>query len=239
MNTKFLCLFVSIAFFMSCNSDKQDEKALALLQKVGEAVHSSEKKSFTLTVDEDKLDADGKITTNHSVSSIKAIFPNKLFVNNEKENHNYNYWYDGTYFTYYSKDENNYVTLEAPPTTAEMIDSLHRGFNFKFPAGDFFYPSFKEDIEKFFAKIVLNGNEAVDGEACTKIIAQNENINITIWVSDATSLPVKFNIIYKNENNRKYEATFSNWDLNPDLSDSDFEFVAPENSRLVHIMAGK
>lgn len=238
-------ILLSFMFLMfACNSNKQSQKkhnedAIVLLQKVGEAVHSSEKKSFTLTVEDQKPNDDGEIQTAHNVCSVKAIFPNKLFVDGNKGDKKFSYWYDGEYFTYYSKTENNYVTLEAPATTAAMIDTMHSRFGFRFPAGDFFYPSFKKDIEDFFNNIDLGGKETIGGEACTKVIAQNSEININIWVSDATSLPIKFNILNKKEKGLKYEAVFSNWNLTPTLSNADFDFVAPENARSINIMSKK
>lgn len=240
-----ITVLLSFVFFMvACNSNKQPQKkqnaeAVALLQKVGGTVHSSDKKSITMTIDEQRLDADGKVFTDHSVCSIKAIFPNKFWVNTQKSDDTIQYWYDGEFFTCYSTRENNYVNLGAPATTAEMIDSMHSTFDFKFPAGDFFYPSFKKDLVDFFNVIDLKGKETIDGEACTKIVAQNENADVNIWVSDATSLPKKFNVIDKTQKNIKYEAVFNKWDMQPSFDTSVFDAVVPEDAHLINIMAKK
>ncbi len=234
----FLCVF---SFLFACNNEqwqkRHSEKALALLKTVAEHVHTPEKKSFKLTINEDKLSADGTIITEHKFCTINAVKPDKLFVDNKSKSGNFNYLYDGDYFTYYSKDENNYVTLHAPATTVAMIDSMHNGFGFKFPAADFMYPSLKEDIEEFFPSIDMKINEVIDGKHCTKIIARNDNVVVGIWVSDQTNLPERFEVIYKKQKNIKYEAIFSDWDLNPSFSDSIFYFVAPENASLIDIMA--
>ncbi len=239
---KLLLLICLIFFATACNSDKQskkrhNEKALALLKKVGEEVRAPEKKSFNLTINEEKLTADGNVVTERRLCDVKAVKPNKLFVDTKSESGNFKYLYDGDYFTYYSKDENNYVTLHAPETTVAMIDSMHHGFGFRFPAGDFLYPSFKEDIEEFFPIIDIKTKEMIAGKHCTKVIARNDNVDVGIWVSDETALPEKFEVIYKNQKNIKYEAIFSKWDLNPSFSDSIFYFVAPDDASLIDIMA--
>ncbi len=239
---KFTLIFSLIFMMYACNSGntslkKQDEKAILLLQQVQEAVQKMDKKSFTVTVDEEKLNSEGKVINEHAVNLVKAISPNKFLVDHVGDKANFTYVYNGEYFTYYSIDDNNYVTLEAPATTAAMIDSMHNNFGFKFPAGDFFYPSFKEDIEEYFNKIQLKGNESIDDEVCEKIIAKNKEVDVKIWISEETSLPKKLEVVYKNENNITYSAVFNDWDLSPDFDDLVFDFVAPENSRLIRIMS--
>ncbi len=224
----------------SCNRKSQknhDNEAVMLLQKIGEAVQSSKNKSFTIIIDEEKIKENGKVYSEHSECNIKALYPNKFFVDGIKDQKPYNYFYDGEYFTYYSKVENNYITLNAPPTTAEMIDSLHNAFGFKFPAGDFFYPSFEKDIQKYFNVIDVRGSEMVEGIHCTKLYAENADYDVNLWMDAQTFLPKRLTIIYKKENNIEYESTFRNWDLSTNFNDSIFSFVAPENAHLIDIMA--
>lgn len=232
-----------MCFMLACNGRKPkdkiepNEKAVILLQKTGEAVQSSHKKSFTLIVDEEKLDPNEKKYHIHNEYHIKTAFPGKIFVDGKRNGENYQMYYDGLYFTYYSKDENNYITLNAPPTSAELIDSLHHTYGFKFPAGDFFYPSFAEDIKDNFKNIDIVGTETIESEPCTEIHFQNTDYDVNISVSDKTSLPKKFTIIYKNEKDVAYKATFKDWNLTTAFSDSVFHFVAPENSRLIDIVS--
>jgi hypothetical protein len=47
---------------------------------------------------------------------------------------------------------------------------------------------------------------------------------------------VKFVILYKNEGNKQYEGTFSNWKLNPEIPVSVFEFMPPPKANRISLM---
>ncbi len=236
--TKGFVLLCLLLIILSCNSKTvpQKQKALTLLKETGIAVREPLRLSFNIIVDEDKLTPDSQVVKEHRVCHVDAEKPNKLFVSNKIDTHAFFYFYDGEYFTYYSKDENNYVKLGAPETTAAMIDSMHYGFGFNFPAGDFFYPSFGTDFEAFFDVIDIEGHENVDGEACTKVYAKNDNIDAAVWISDKTQFPAKLEIVYKKKNNIKYQALFTKWDTNPPFKDAVFAFEVPEDASLINIM---
>jgi hypothetical protein len=58
------------------------------------------------------------------------------------------------------------------------------------------------------------------------------------WISDKVyKLPVRYNIVYKNKSNMQYESHFSNWELNPVIPPSVFEFMPPKNAKPIKILA--
>ena len=118
-----------------------------------------------------------------------------------------------------------------------MIDEMHQSYDFQFPAADFFYPSFTDDMIEAFDAINYLGTNTIEGEECYHIMATNNDLNVHFWVSNKTYLlPKKFVIIYKNKSNLQYESTFSNWTLNPNIPDSVFNFLAPPNAKLISIL---
>ena len=142
-----------------------------------------------------------------------------------------------THALYSFIDENNYITLEAPESTLEMIDKMHLDYNFNFPAADFFYPSFTDDMLEQFSTIKYLGSEFINGEECHRIMATNDEINVQLWLSNGTYLlPKRFVIIYKNKSNLQYQSTFSNWSLNPNTPNSIFGFLPPPNAKLISIL---
>ena len=146
-------------------------------------------------------------------------------------------FYDGSHLSYYNFDENNYITLEAPESTLEMIDKMHLDYNFNFPAADFFYPSFTDDMLEQFSTIKYLGSEFINGEECHRIMATNDEINVQLWLSNGTYLlPKRFVIIYKNKSNLQYESTFSNWIINPNIPNSTFDFLPPPHAKLISIL---
>jgi len=64
-------------------------------------------------------------------------------------------------------------------------------------------------------------------------------MSIQIWISDdALFLPMKFVISYYDQiPNQQYEATFSDWKLNPQLPDEMFEFTPPPQAEELILLA--
>jgi len=214
-----------------------DSTAIFILDKMGEVIGDLESVTFELKNSADELDAENNIRKHYSTSVISFSGPNKLLVRTEGEKGKRSFNYDGFYLSYYNYDENNYVTLEAPESTIAMFDEMNKNYDFQFPAADFFYPSFTDDMMEAFDSIKLLGKKTIDGEECYHIMATNKEFNVQIWVSNKTYLlPKHFVIIYKNKSNLQYESTFSNWSLNPNIPNSVFDFMPPPNARLISIL---
>ena len=214
-----------------------DSTAIFILDKMGQVIGDLESVSFNLKNSTDKLNADRNIVKNYSSSTISFSGPDRLHIRMEGTKGKSDFYYDGAYLSFYNYLENNYVTLDAPESTLEMIDQMHLDYDFQFPAADFFYPSLTDDMIEQFMSIKFLGKTAVDGEECYHIMATNEDLNVQLWISNKTYLlPKRFVLIYKNKSNLQYESTFSNWILNPNIPDAVFDFMPPPNTKLISIL---
>ena len=216
---------------------KMDSTAIFILDKMSDNIGSLESVTFDLSNSIDEFDDNGNIITQFSTSRINFSGPDKLLIRTNGTKGKVGYWYDGTYITYYSYDENNYITLEAPDNTIEMIDTMHEDYNFVFPAADFFYPSFTDDIIEQFDTISYLGKKTVQGEECYHIMATNAKLNVQMWISNKTFLlPKHVVIVIKDKSNTQYESTFSNWSINPNIPESAFGFMPPPTAKLISIL---
>jgi hypothetical protein len=147
------------------------------------------------------------------------------------------FWYNGWQFVYYSFDENNYALVDVPPTIIATIDTINQTYGIEFPAADIFYPTFVDNILNNFESIVFLGKKQLDDQECFYVMVSNDNMSVQFWIAnDAYNLPRKFIIVYKKEGNKQYEATFSNWQLNPDIPAAIFEFLPPPAAAKVTLM---
>jgi len=107
-----------------------------------------------------------------------------------------------------------------------------------FPAADFFFPTFVDDLLENNQQIIFLGTTEVMGKSCFHIAAASPHRSIQFWISnDALMLPQKMVIVYLDHADRpQYEATFSDWQLNPDLPPTLFEFSPPPNARELTIV---
>ncbi|WP_136480109.1 DUF2092 domain-containing protein [Cognatitamlana onchidii] len=221
----------------SQNSKNIDSTAIFILDKMSDVIGNLNAVTFDLNTSIDKLDTSKNIVKHYSKSTVSFSGPNKLLSRTEGSRGKSGFWYDGSFMTYYNFDENNYVTLAAPESTLEMINQMNENYDFKFPAADFFYPDFTDDMMEYFDEIKFLGKKTLAEEECYHIMAINKNMNVQIWISNKTYLlPKHFVIIYKNKDNMQYESTFSNWTLNPDIPDAVFNFLAPPTAKLISIL---
>ena len=234
-------LIISLCFHAKAQEQKYDSTAIAILDHMSNIIGDLSSCSFTLHTSNDMPDNDAGLATNFDVSDIFFSGPDKLLVNSRGEKGHRGYWYDGQQVFYYSYDENNYAVMDAPDNTIDAIDSINKNYGIDFPAADFFYPSFTDDLIDNCDAISFLGSTMINAEQCFHIAAKNKEMNIQFWITnDALFLPVKMVVVYNNKNNiSRYEASFSDWQINPDLPSSMFQFIPPPNSNQVAILSEK
>ena len=214
-----------------------DSTAIFILDKMADVIGDLQSVTFQVDNSTDKFDTNNNIVKHYSTSVISYSGANKFSAKVNGTDGTKGFWYDGSYLSFYNFDENNYVTLEAPESTLEMIDEMHLNYNFLFPAADFFYPNFTDDMMEQFETIKFLGKRIIDNEECYHIMATNKDLNVQLWISNKTYLlPKHFVIIYKNKSNLQYETTFTNWSLNPNIPDAVFDFLPPPKAKLISIL---
>jgi len=239
---KKLFIYLSLFFSILVNSQEQkvDPVAILILDKMSDLIGDLESCTFDLTSSDDALDPDYGWITHYSQSAIIFDGPNKMHVNRKGDEGNQGFWYNGEIVTYYSFDENNFVTIDAPETTLATIDSLNIKYGTEIPAADFFYPAFTDDLLEAFPTILYLGKKGIGTKECYHIKASNPEMEVQFWISDDTyNLPVRYNIVYKGKSHMQHESNFDNWDLNPNIPPSVFEFIPPKNAAEIKILAKK
>tara|TARA_R110002012_G_scaffold321809_1_gene551534 strand:+ start:35955 stop:36677 length:723 start_codon:yes stop_codon:yes gene_type:complete len=238
MKKYLFALTLCVLPFLNQAQEKQiDSTAIFILDKMSDIIGDLGSVIFILNSSVDKLNANNNIEKHYKHSEVSMVGPDKLVSRSQGDKGDHAFWYNGEVMTYYSFNENNYVTLEAPNNIITMIDSMHMRFDFKFPAADFFYPSFTDDIMDEFDSIQYEGQKMIDGESCFYITATNKDTNVQLWISNTmNTLPKRMVIIQKDKGNMQYEATFTKWELNPEIPNAIFEFTPPPGARLISIL---
>jgi hypothetical protein len=78
----------------------------------------------------------------------------------------------------------------------------------------------------------------VDGQECFHIMGVSKTLTFQLWIeNNATFLPKRFLFIDKQKSYQQHQGTFTNWQLNPVLPESLFDFTPPKNARLISILA--
>lgn len=216
---------------------KKDTVAVMILQRMSDVIGDLTSVSFDLSTSTDVDDYKYGIIKEFGWDQVYMVGPNKMLIHAYGYKGHRGFWYNGETTTYYSFDENNFAVIPSPASIIATIDSIHNTYGIDFPAADFFYPTFTEDVLDYFDNVIFLGKKMVDGQECFHILATNEDTSAQFWVAnDAFNLPKRFVLTYKNKNNMQYESTFSNWKLNPDLPNSAFNFLPPPQAAEIILM---
>ena len=213
-----------------------DPVAIDILDKMSSVIGDLGSCSYTLSVWSDQQHEYG-LEKDFSEYEVYFGGPQQLKVHGNGRNGHKGYWYDGEIFTYYSFAENNYSTIPVPDNVIDMIDSLNAVYEVDFPAADFFYPSFTDDLIDHFETITYLGEKRIRGRSTFHIMATNADMLVQIWVSnDGMMLPAAFTITYLQQAFMpQYTAIFSDWSLNPQIPASIFSFTPPPGAHEIVI----
>jgi len=90
----------------------------------------------------------------------------------------------------------------------------------------------------FGRPLVYLGLTKVDNKDCYHIAGTTADKTFQFWIADdAFTLPLKMVIVYTDkEMHPQYEATLSDWQINPSLPDALFTFAVPHRARKVKLM---
>ena len=236
---KTLLILIGLTLFVSARAQEKrvDTVAVMIIDRMASVIGELTSCSFTLNSSVDIEDAEYGMITQMERDDVYLSGPDKMLVHFYGDKGHRGFWYNGAQATYYSFDENNYALIDVPDNTIAMIENINQDYGIEFPAADFFYPTFTDNMLAFFDTIDFLGKKKLNDQECFYILASNKDMSVQFWfANDAFNLPVKFIIIYKNEGNKQFEATFSNWQLNTEFPDAIFEFLPPPMARKISIM---
>ncbi len=237
-----ISVFFSLLVFsnISAQNSQQDSVAILIIDRMSDVIGDLKSCGYRLSVTSDVADPTFGLVKEFTDYDVYFSGSERAAVDIHGSKGHKEYLYNGQEFAYYFFDENNYGILPSSGTNVvETIDSLHIKYGIDFPAADFFYPSFTDDLLEDMDIIKYLGMVKIEGKECFHIVASGKEINLEIFINnDAYDLPSKFIITYKTQQGSpQYQATFSDWKINPELPASMFDFLPPPGARKVEIMA--
>jgi hypothetical protein len=232
-------LSVSIAFSAVAQKKQYDSVAILIVDKMSDVISSMQSCSFKLVAANDVADTSNILVKHFTNYDVYMNGPDKMLIDADGDKGHRLILYNGRELAYYSFDEHNYGVVKAPPTIIQTIDSMHTNYDWEFPAADFFYPAFTDDLLENVDELRYLGNETISGKEYFHLLAIGKNLNFQFWINnDAYSLPARFVITYKNQPGQpQYQATFSDWQVNPSLPLAMFDFQPPPNAKKIRLMS--
>ena len=241
MTKKLLVIFFSGIIATSqlqAQTRRIDTVAVAILDKMSAMIGELSSCSVTIQSNYDISTKELGLIKHSDEQQLFIHGPNQLLLKSEGDQGSRDFYFDGKMLTYYSMDKNQYGQIDAPANVVEMIDTVNKMYGIEFPAADFFYPSFVDDILADSKTLVYLGLTKIDNKECYHIAGTTPDKTFQFWISDdAYTLPVKMVIVYTNQDMKpQYEAVLTDWQVNPTLPDAIFDFTPPHKATRVKLV---
>src|ERR1700743_3210355 len=206
-----------------------DTVAVAVLDRMSAVIGQLSSCSVTIKSNYDVTSKELGLIKHSDDQQLFLHGPDKLLLKSDGDRGSRDFYFDGNKLSYYSLDKNQYGQIDASMSLVEMIDTVNKLYGIEFPAADFLYPSFVDDILSDSKELVYLGLTKVDGKECYHIAGKTDDKTFQFWIcDDAYTLPLKMVIIYTNqEMNPQYEAVLSDWQGNHKFPDAMFLLSSP------------
>ncbi|HXB96231.1 MAG TPA: DUF2092 domain-containing protein [Puia sp.] len=215
-----------------------DTVAVAVLDRMSKVIGELGSCSFTVRANYDISSRDLGLIKHSDEEQLFLHGPDKLLWKTDGDRGSRDFYFDGKQLSYYSHDKNQYGQIDASMNIVEMIDTVNKLYGIDFPAADFLYPTFVDDILSESKELAYLGLTRVEGKECYHIAGRTADKTFQFWISDdAFSLPLKLVIVYTSrEMNPQYEAILTDWQVNPNLPDALFDFSIPHKATRVKLL---
>lgn len=232
-------LVLLISYSALAQARKHDSVAILIVDRMADVISNLESCSFKLSTANDINEYSHGLVKRFAEFEVYFSGPSKLLINAHGHKGHRQLMYNGEQLAYYSFDENNYGVIPAPETTIETMDHINKQYEIEFPAADFFYPAFTDDLLEHSDSLRFVGVDKIKDKEYFHIVSHNKDMIFQFWVNnDAYNLPAKYAITYKNQPGRpQYLATFSEWQVNPALPAAMFNFLPPPGAAKVKILS--
>ncbi len=231
------CSFLSTA---AAKQNRIDSLAVYILDRMTTTMQSIESCSFSVETSFDVSQQDLGYIKHSTSDKVFVKYPDKLRMTLSGDEGRRSLFYNGKKFSYYSLDKDQYWEVETSGNVLELFENINKKYGVEFPAADFFYPDFSNDLIQTGGNLIYLGITKVNGKDCFHIAGNDINgTGFQFWIADDENfLPVKMVLVYKTDSGLpQYEATYSDWELNPSLQSSLFEFIAYPTSTKVKMQA--
>lgn len=230
-----------VSFTTIAQSKKYDTLAILIIDRMTDVIGDLESCSFKLNVANDVDEPSKGLVKRFTDFDVYMSGPDKMLVIARGYKGHREMWYNGDQMAYYSFDENNYGTIKTPRNIINTIDSLNDLYDIEFPAADFFYPAFTDDLLQSSDSLRFLGLANIGGKQYFDVMSFGKQMNVEFWINnDAYNLPARFAITYKNKESRpQYLGIFSEWQVNPKLPAVMFNFLPPPGATKVRMMSKK
>ena len=172
-----------------------------------------------------------KIQFDNSIA-VTVQRPDKLLAMRRGDLVDQTFFYDGNTLTLHDAGAGYHATVKAPDTLEGMLDFARESLDIVAPAGDFIYANAFDILMEGVNSGFIVGSSFVEGVVCDHLAFSAPDTDWQIWIQQGDRpLPRRIVITSRDVMNApQYAVHIHEWELNPDVSATDFRFEEPQGT---------
>lgn len=215
---------------------KNAEKAMAVLNNMTAFLSRIQRFSVTADTGFDAVQADGQKIEFGETRKVLLRRPDHLRIEETKRNGSKSeLLFDGkTISLWYVKDQ-VYATADKPGTVDEAILYFTDNLGMRLPLAEFLSAGLASTLPQEVQEAAYVESAQISGVPCDHVAFRGAQSDLQLWVAQGDKpLPRRVVITYRREDGRpQFWAQFSDWNLNPKVSDSQFAFKPPKDANRI------
>lgn len=140
--------------------------------------------------------------------------------------------FDGKTISVSTPKDNVYAQAEKPGTLDDAIRYFRRDLGMRLPLAALLLTTLRQELESRLASAELVETAEMCGGKYAHVAAVGEELDVQVWIATkGPALPKRVVLTYKHAAGEpQFWAEFSDWDLSPWASSSNFKFQAPKGA---------
>ncbi len=215
-------------------------EANGILLRMAEFLARTPRFSVNVQDSYDVLQGTGQKVEFSETRTITVSRPNQLrveVVHSDGEGHLV--LYDGKDITVFSPSQNVYAQAPKPGGIDEAVRYFLKDLQMRLPLAALLLSRFPEEIQRRTRSLDYVERTEIEGRPAHHLAGRTDTVDYQVWIPEgAQPLPLRVVLTYKNaEGQPQFRAQFSDWDLAPEVQDSQFAFSPPEGARKISFLA--
>jgi len=169
-------------------------------------------------------------------ASVVISRPNKLQAKRMGDLVEQVFYYDGKVLTLFNPPENVYSTKPAPGTIEETLDFARESLGLVVPVADLVYSNAFSLLMQDVTLAVVIGDTMINDVKCKHLLFSRPGVDFQVWIAQE-GLPLPYKYVVTDTSARLSISTLmGDWNVNPDVNDARFIFVAPKDAKQISFM---
>src|SRR5215203_2943766 len=209
-------------------------EATRALNAMGEYLRTLKSFQVKATISRESVLLDGQKVQFDGKADLIVQRPNHLRLEMSSDRSERRFFFDGKNFTLVAPRTNYYATVAAPPTIAQLADTLETRFGIALPLVDLFRWGTPDGIDGNLTSANYVGPSQIEGVTCEQYAFRQDGADWQVWIQSGDfKLPRKVVITTTTDEARPQYSAVYTWNLAPSFDDAAFSFAPDKDDRRI------